>query len=307
MLLHGDDFGESWSSPRHIHTDNKGNPDVGMGIGLTYLGSGKVLLYASKKRWISHDYGQIWEVLSALEPVPGEKDWHQWDPPLVIKGENGNKILETGYVAHYNTEGDGEVCVQAYIRSSADDGKIWSEPIKVPQWNVVNEVALLKAANNDIVAARRTETSFYNVDHSEGLSVCISKDGGNTWSELNVLHGHGRHHPSMVLLPDGTIVMTYVVRSGYPDTDDGYGRFGIEAVVSRDNGKTWDMDDRYILAEFTGSIKGEKAFHSATQSTSSLLLPNEKILTAFGTAHRAKINEQGRPEPRDIGTILWTI
>ena len=101
--------------------------------------------------------------------------------------------------------------------------------------------------------------------------------------------------------------MTYVVRRGYPDTDEGYGRFGIEAVVSRDNGKTWDMDDPYILAEFTGGIKGEKAFHSATQATSSLLLPNGIILTAFGTAHRAKFNEQGKLAPRDVGTVLWSI
>ena len=42
----------------------------------------------------------------------------------------------------------------------------------------------------------------------------------------------------MVLLPNGEILMTYVVRMGYPDTDDGYPQFGIEAVISRDNGNT---------------------------------------------------------------------
>lgn len=32
--------------------------------------------------------------------------------------------------------------------------------------------------------------------------------------------------------------MTYVVRKGYVNTADGFPQFGIEAVVSRDNGQT---------------------------------------------------------------------
>ena len=46
----------------------------------------------------------------------------------------------------------------------------------------------------------------------------------------------------MVLLPNGSILMTYVVRKGYTDTADGYPRFGIEAIVSRDNGRSWDLE-----------------------------------------------------------------
>ena len=80
--------------------------------------------------------------------------------------------------------------------------------------------------------------------------------------------------------------MTYVVRLGYPHTADGYSQFGVEAVVSSDNGQTWDLDHRYVLATWVGNIKGGNAWYCGVQSTSTLLLPDGKILTAFGTGYR---------------------
>jgi hypothetical protein len=60
-------------------------------------------------------------------------------------------------------------------------------------------------------------------------------------------------------MPDGNIVMTYVVRLGYPATHDGFPQFGVEAVVSHDNGQTWDKEHRYILAIWAGNITGATA------------------------------------------------
>jgi len=58
-----------------------------------------------------------------------------------------------------------------------------------------------------------------------------------------MLYEYGRHHPSLVLMPDGDIVMTYVVRKGgYVDSKDGFPQFGVEAIVSHDHGRTWDLD-----------------------------------------------------------------
>ena len=76
----------------------------------------------------------------------------------------------------------------------------------------------------------------------------MSKDNGCTWSELNHVYFWGRHHPHMIVMPNGHIVMTYVVRNGYVADKTGRLRFGIEAVVSTDNGETWDLDHKYILA-----------------------------------------------------------
>ena len=83
------------------------------------------------------------------------------------------------------------------------------------------------------------------------------------------LYDWGRHHPSLVLMPDGQIVMTYVVRKGYLNTSEGFPRFGIEAVVSRDHGRTWDLDHKYILHQWSGHIKdGPTAWYPSSQATS---------------------------------------
>ncbi len=55
-----------------------------------------------------------------------------------------------------------------------------------------------------------------NIDHYEGLGISLSKDNGKTWSQIDRLYDYGRHHPSLLLLPNANILMTYVVRLGYP-------------------------------------------------------------------------------------------
>ena len=147
---------------------------------------------------------------------------------------------------------------------------------------------MCRAKNGDIVAAGRTDNpkQFLGLvnDQYSGLATSVSKDNGHTWTELNHLYFWGRHHPQMILLPSGELVLTYAVRNGYTDDQDGYPRFGIEAVISKDNGKTWDLDHKYILASYSAQIKG--TWWGSTQSTSSVLLPDGSLLTAFGTGVR---------------------
>ena len=85
-------------------------------------------------------------------------------------------------------------------------------------------------------------------------------------------------------MPNGDIVLTYVVRNGYTDDKSGFPSFGIEAVVSKDNGQTWDLDHKYILASYTAQIKG--TWWGSPQSTSTVMLPDGSLLTAFGTGVR---------------------
>ena len=77
--------------------------------------------------------------------------------------------------------------------------------------------------------------------------------------------------------------MTYVVRLGYPKTPDGSPQFGVEAVMSSDNGQTWDLNHRYVLATWAGNVKVGHYYVCSVQSTSTVLLPDGTILTAFGT------------------------
>ncbi len=310
-VLFSDDHGGTWSEPKQVLFDETGKGIAGLGTGLTYLGKGVVLFTTGDSRWLSSDFGETWTKLSAVAQTCDEKPWYMWDPLWVDRDADTGaiiRLIETGYTVHKPPEVD-EMHQQGHIRFSTDLGKTWTGSIKVPQWKGVDEVALVRAANGDLVGAGRTDIPPSKkgewIDHFEGISVSFSKDDGKTWSAIEKLYDWGRHHPSLVLMPDGRIVMTYVVRKGYVDTPDGFPQFGIEAIVSADNGRTWDLDHKYILHLWPGLRKDENKWWPSSQATSTVLLPDGSLLTAFGTGYR--IGPASRQEPRDAGLVHWRL
>jgi len=312
-VLFSDDRGATWGNPKPAITAKDGMPLPALGTSLCYLGGGNVLLYAGT-RWFSRDYGQTWKESVAVAPTHEGKPWAIWDPPLVERDKTGKlvRLTETGY------EQSGHTDSQAFLRSSIDGGATWSPAAKIAQWKGANEVALLRAANGHLVAACRTiipvRLQSESLDHLEGLGISISTDDGHTWSDVRKLFDWGRHHPSLILLSSGDIVMTYVVRKGYVDSPDGFPQFGIEAAVSHDHGQTWDLDHRYLLETWVGNRKGSnqnlpgpQAWWASSQATSTVLLPDGNLLTAFGTGYRSQPNAQGLPSPRDIGLVQWRL
>lgn len=312
VIVSSDDGGASWSEPKYVHTGADGKPDTGMGVGLTYLGKGKLMLYASS-RWFSSDYGETWGEPSKIDTPVGMRIWGSWDPAFVDRDPKTGKdvrLIETGYTCTGDTPSGG--ASQAYIRPSTDGGHTWGEATKVPQWEGANEVYITRAKNGNLIAACRTEVPkrhVNDIDHYEGLGISISKDNGATWSSIRKLYDWGRHHVSIITMPNGNMVMSYVVRRGYADAADGYPQFGVEAVVSHDNGQTWDLDHRYILATWKGTVLGGNSWWSGPFSSSSVLLPDGSILTGYGNGYRVNPNPAvaGQPTPRDIGLVKWRL
>lgn len=209
----------------------------------------------------------------------------------------------------------------ALLRISYDGGQTWPDEIQPPSWNGasgvgVNEVALCRAANGTIVAACRVVHPDYfggkddsqghnTIDHYCGLGVSLSTDNGHTWSQIDVLYEYGRMHPSMVLMPDGALVMTYVVRMGALKPEhrlrdaDGYSQWGVEAIVSRDNGATWDLRRRYVLAKWSGA--------SQAQSTSTVLLPDGSLLTAFGSGYLSQPTKVDMAPTHEVCLVRWRL
>ena len=332
-LMTSDDLGTTWSDPRPILPDDPEKRSW-LGLGITWLGAGRLALAASASpssehrrfRSYSDDCGQTWS-----DPVPIQRtsdgiEWHQWDPWLVDSDpETGqaSRVAETGYICLP----ENEPCPrggysQAMIRFSEDLGRTWQNEIRPPQWHKSDEVALCRAGNGTIVAACRInppEPYWHDIDHYEGLGFSLSKDDGLTWSDVQVFYEWGRHHPSMVRMPNDDIAMTYVGRKGYPDSADGYPQFGIEAIVSRDHGETWDMAHRYMLSQWKGNAKGEAPeleadfrakwprWFASCQATSTQLLPDGTLLTVFGTGYRSAPTEHGHCSPRDVGLVRWMI
>ena len=87
-----------------------------------------------------------------------------------------------------------------------------------------------------------------------------------------------------------------------------------KAAVSHDHGQTWDLDHRYLLHTWVGNRKGSnqnlpgpQAWWASSQATSTVLLPDGNLLTAFGTGYRSQPNAQGLSSPRDVGLIEWRL
>ncbi len=310
MILFSDDHGDTWGEPSPVSPDPQANQAAGLGTSLTYLGAGQLLLNASG-RWFSSDYGETWEGPLPIPPASNGQPWHTWDPCLVDRDPQTGEVTrlaETGYNWETGEPGSQAGYQRAFIRFSADGGRTWSEDIPVLGWHAVSEVALVRASNGDTVAACRTDMArqyMDNIDHYEGLGTCVSEDDCMTWSPVDRLYDYGRHHPSLVLMADGSILMTYVVRAGYPRNAEGFVQFGIEAVISRDNGRSWDLPHRLVLAHWPGHLKGRNEWWPSSQATSTVLLPDGSLLTAFGTGYRCGPDAQGRAAPRDVRLIRW--
>lgn len=313
-VLYSDDRGATWTAPKRVLFDAAGNGIDGLGTSLTYLGQGRVLFLTSDRRWLSEDYGEHWAEWSVIDPTCDGKPWYTWDPVWVDRDAASGaivRLVETGYTWQRAPEVEKDH-QQGYLRFSTDLGKTWAPSIKVPQWKEVSEAALVRAADGSLVAACRTDIppskSGEWIDHFEGIGISISKDDGLTWPPVEKLYDYGRHHPSLLLLPDGRLLMTYVVRKGYVDTPDGFPQFGVEAILSADHGRTWDLDHRYILNAWKGNRLGENKWWASCQATSTVLLPDGALLTAFGTGYRSEPDAGGgNPSPRDAGLVLWRL
>ena len=293
-VVSSDDGGATWTRPRYV-----GN---GWTIGLSYLGDGTAVFKSAERYWFSHDYGETWE---DSVPAPGCEDGKPFeeDSPFLV-----DRDTQTGRVTRLWATGKkpGLACL---LRHSDDKGRTWSSCRHVPQWGSTGEIVLHRATNGNLIAACRVNLPQFEgqIDHLSGLGISVSGDNGESWSDLSILYAWGRHMSSMVTLDGGEIVLTYIARMGYVDTSDGHPQFGIEAVVSRDHGLTWDLDHRYLLAVWRGTGKAAEKWHNSPQRTATALLSDGSLVTAFGTGYRSMEFRINQHSPQDVGVVRWRV
>ena len=84
---------------------------------------------------------------------------------------------------------------------------------------------------------------------------------------------------NLICAPAGNLVMTYILRQDLRNGKTVSYRRGCEALVSHDNGLSWNVGERYILDELN--------YFDGVNSTicghlSSALLDDGSILTTYG-------------------------
>lgn len=256
------------------------------------FGGGKMI--AHWDRCISFDDGKTWTEAKSADPGNprrfGREFIGHWDPPIALRGTDGRHLIGSGNMSVWRTLASATLV--PVLHESHDGGKTWSSWRGVPEFSGACEVYLAQNAEGELVAALREQSGFSERnDNVNRLSVSISSDGGKTWTVPKVVQGAGRHHPSIVLLPDGRLVLTYVVREGYRDEGDRFA-YGVEAVVSYDGGRNWDVGNRYVIDRWTsekvvrnadGTTKVQRRYAAAPQCTSTCYLPGrDELITAYG-------------------------
>ena len=100
-------------------------------------------------------------------------------------------------------------------------------------------------------------------------------------------------------MPNGDILLTYAARMGELD---GMVYHGIEAVISRDHGKTWNWAQRYYLYRWS--------IHASMHSPQSVLLSDGRILTVFLYHYDAPWGKRILSAALNIGmidAIYWSV
>ncbi|MDB5386326.1 MAG: hypothetical protein JWM11_1972, partial [Planctomycetaceae bacterium] len=124
ILVFSDDFGQTWTKPRWLHTNAEGKPDVAAATQLTYVGNGKLVFGTETRYWMSSDYGETWKDFAPVLLGTDGKPMHQWDPLLVdrdLKTGTISRLVETRYKGNGTFDKAGYFS-QGCLRSSFDGG-----------------------------------------------------------------------------------------------------------------------------------------------------------------------------------------
>ncbi len=129
-------------------------------------------------------------------------------------------------------------------------------------------------------------------DQGDRMMLWESTDNGRTW-QRHRKHGdfghYGEMYPRFLELRDGRLLLTFTVRS---NSTDGHG-LGLRAIISQDDGKTWEFDhDRIVISDVNHGSSGG-GFGNTIQ------LPDETLVSVH--------SYRGEDDKTHVETVRWRL
>ena len=202
----------------------------------------------------SEDGGRTWEV-----SIHKGEDY----PRNFIVEPDGSLLMITAIKPDWYSEGHGSP--NLLLSRSTDGGKTWSfsEGAVDWDWPGFGEVAAIRLRDGQLLAALRRQIPGTRGEGFEDTVLTKSANDGRTWSKPWQLTTTAQVHAYLTELHDGRLLCTY---SNY------HVPFGVSAILSTDNGKTWDWDNTIRLSTSNGYWVGWAV---------TLELPDHSLITSY--------------------------
>lgn len=211
--------------------------------------------------WISRssDNGRSWKI---------DKTGFPKGPDGKVLNPFGDIVIGNDGALRATAYGDTNA-VGTFVFRSDDDGKTWTNPVRISKERGTNETALLHLGQGKwLAAARNTGTDLY-----------ASDDDAKTWTHRPIspdpqgrIAGDSQHPAHLLRLASGVIVLTYGNRTK---------NSGVDARFSHDEGKTWSepyrvvncagdlgypcsvqrADGQVVTAYYASQIEGHSGYH----------------------------------------------
>ncbi len=273
MLVRSHDLGKTWSKPELVYDDPTMDD---RNAAVSCMNDGTICVIFDKYHntkgrrshhwaWLltSKDEGRTWS-----EPVKVSKTENVHTRSRAIDLGNGKWLIP--YSESTNTP-TASCFFAIYDPTTGQFDEIAATPRG--QRNLADETAVTMTADGRLLPLIRS-----NVDPQ--LFQITSSDGGRTWSNAVMCGIPSQYTPAdLVTLDDGRLVASFSFRD----------RRDERLVVSRDGGKSWDVENSLDIFDGTPTIGGDRSYPASVQ------LDKDTIATVLYETH---------PHPRG-GKILF--
>ncbi len=283
VMSRSTDRGATWSAPTVIvdTPQDDRNPAVGIIPGGriivayheqgSYTIEGKYDPSLHRARCMatySDDQGGTWTEPKPLG-IPGLETCSPYG--RIIQWTDGSLLMNvygpyTDLVPRMN-DVDKNMNDYAYLVRSSDAGVTWKEPSLVAKGH--NETAFLPLLDNRLMAVSRSIGMAR-------LDMILSENAGYSWSFPLRVTGPKQHPADLVRLSNGSILLLY--------GDRNMERKVIRGMITRDEGRTWDMQ---ITSIFSRPVFGDFGYPSAVS------LPDGRLAVMYYWAGLANDSYDG--------------
>ncbi len=186
----------------------------------------------------SRDGGVTWETFIVTGATDAEGKYADYPRNLSVEAD-GSVTMVRALRNDWWAKGGGSPNLQ--IANSKDGGETWEYSEGMVDWDYCGfgEVSTIKLRNGKMLAALRTQTPGTDGEGFETTFLTESMDDGAHWSKPRPMLANAEVHAYLTELSDGAILASY---SNY------HLPWGSFAVISKDEGRTWDLDNPIQLS-----------------------------------------------------------